>query len=374
MRFITHSLLLALLTFQASSESPQAKYNVAVIAAIASILAALISATVTVFSVLSSRKYQLQLESQKAELAAKTQEGIELLKAQLGEQGKERDARRDYEYDTRKRLYAEVEPIRFNLFEALEEAHYRVKSLARTARSGNLGIGNNSWLDGPGYYLRSTVYKILSPVAYYRLLQRRITFIDFSLDRDIALQYMLLKLYVRSFTDDFLIANLSPSLRYDPNAEDARTRVRKEPAVFSRQAFVLGDLECIADLLTIKEDGKTRVLQFGEFERLFAQDELDDNLQEAVNVFTFFSPEIKPVLARLLIVQAYFAQLILWSYKSNSDPSQLLERLDELLANRALQSELSWTDTPTDFAFVRSYLEPRIKQIEITASVPAGAR
>lgn len=373
MIFVANSLLLTLLTLQASSEPTQVRFMVASISAFVPIIVALISAAISVFGVLWSRRNQSRLQREQADLAAKNQRDIELLKSQLGEQGKERDARRDYEYDARKRLYAQVEPIRFNLFEALEEAHNRVKSLARTARSGKLGTGNNSWVAGPGYYLRSTIYKLLLPVVHFRLLQRRMTFVDFSLDRDIALQYMLLKLYVRSFTDDFLLAELSPILRYEPNAEGAEKLVRKEPAVFSRQALVLGDLECIADLLTVKEDGETRALQFGEFESLLAQDEQDDNVQEVLNLFTFFSPDLKPVLARLLIIQAYFSQLILSTYKSNFDPSQLSGKLEELLADPDLQSDLSWTKELTDFSFVRSYWQLLIKRLEISPSIPTGA-
>src|SRR5208337_2908209 len=60
----------------------------------------------------------------------------------------------------------------FQLFEAAEHAYFRVKSLARTSRSGNLGTGPASWIDRAGYYLRSTVYRMLLPAAIFRLIQR----------------------------------------------------------------------------------------------------------------------------------------------------------------------------------------------------------
>lgn len=47
-------------------------------------------------------------------------------------------ARRDYEYEAMKRLYTDVEPLLFQLYEALEEAQHRVASLCRTSRNGNL--------------------------------------------------------------------------------------------------------------------------------------------------------------------------------------------------------------------------------------------
>jgi hypothetical protein len=375
MFLVAHCFVLAFLSMQQPSEPPGVKYNLSFIAAAATLTAALIAAAVSIFGLFKSYRTQTALQRQQAELTQAnqkelaalqanltihTQTQLEKAKAELAEQGKERDARRDYEYDARKRLYEQVEPIRFNLYEALEEAHYRVRSLVRTAHSGNLGIGKESWVTGPGYYLLSTIYKIFSPVVHFRLLQRRMTFIDFSLDRDIAVQYMLLKLYVRSFTDDFAFANLPPHLDYTPNDDDAEELAVKKLAVFSQQALYLGDLESIADLLTVKEDDETRALRFGEFERLFFSEEPDDKLDRILSLFKFFSPETKPVLARLLIAQAYFAELILSTYKSKIDATQLSAKLDELLEDKELQDALSWSESTSNFSFVHCYWQKRL--------------
>jgi hypothetical protein len=418
MTLLVVTFLVTLLAFQQTAEPPEVKYNVAFIAAVASIIVALISAAYSVFSLRTlrknqsalqkeqaaltknnqeelaalearltletqgklertkselSEKSQARLESLKSDLTAKNQEEIELLRSTLGEQGKEKDARRDYEYEARKRLYDQVEPVRFHLHEALEEAHYRVRSLARTSRSGNLGTGKENWLGGYGYYLRSTIYKLFLPVVYFRLLHARMTFTDFNLDRDIALQYGLLKLYVRSFTDDFEFAALKPKLPYDPNHGDWERLAVKDPAAFSRQALVLGDLECIADILITREDGQTRALQFGEFEMLLEAKRDDENLQEVLKLFTGFSPVRKPVLSRLLLVQACFAKLILSTYESVTEPVQLSARLDELVADPELVSALAWSDgKPADLSFVRAYWAPRLDRLDSTERPTQG--
>jgi hypothetical protein len=361
------ALDLILIILQQATEPPGVKYNVAYIAAGAAIAGAVISGGITIANSIMSANKQKELETLKSDLTTETQAKIESLKADLAQQGKDRDARRDYEYEARKRLYDEVEPVRFNIYEALEEAFYRVGSLARTSRSGNLGIGDDSWIEEPGYYLLSTIYKLLLPVVHFRVLQRRMTFTDFNLDRDIALQYALLKLYVRSFTDDFDFAGIEPKLTYEPNA-DAERQARGNLAVFSRQGLVVGDLECIADLLIFDEDNKTRALQYGEFERLFNDPkELDDNLHEVLRLFVSFSPERKPVLARLLLVQAYFAQLILSTYQSAIEPSQLQVRLEKLLTDPHLLIILAWADGErADVDMVRAYLGSRIKRLGST--------
>jgi uncharacterized membrane-anchored protein YhcB (DUF1043 family) len=52
----------------------------------------------------------------------KTDEEVEKLKAGLAENAAERGARRAYEYEARKRLYATVEPLLFQLATASEGA------------------------------------------------------------------------------------------------------------------------------------------------------------------------------------------------------------------------------------------------------------
>src|ERR1700741_4790112 len=73
---------------------------------------------------------------------------LERHRSALQDAASARTARRDYEYDARKRLYKEVEPLLFQLFEASEHSYFRVKSLARTCRNGNLGKGPASWTAG----------------------------------------------------------------------------------------------------------------------------------------------------------------------------------------------------------------------------------
>jgi hypothetical protein len=412
MIFLAAAMVLTLLELQQASGTPSATFYVAYIAAAASLTGAVISALFGIINLRTLRKNQsvlqkeqaaltqsnqkelahlqsqltlktqnelerakadlteksqVRLESLKADLTTKNQKEIEILRSTLGEQGKEKDARRDYEYEARKRLYDQVEPIRFHLHESLEEAHYRVRSLARTARSGNLGSGPDNWLGGYGYYLRSTIYKLLLPVAYFRLLQSRMTFTDFNLDHNIALQYALLKLYVRSFTDDFEFAHLKPELRYDPNHRAWERLSLEDPAVFSRQALVLGDLECIADLFITREDGKTRALQFGEFEVLLNEKKDDENLQEVLNLFVGFSPERKPVLGRLLLVQACFAKLILLTYGPVTEPLQFSATLAALVADMELLNALAWSAAePADLAFVNEYWRPRLEHLQAT--------
>ena len=110
------------------------KITVALIAAGATAAAALTTAVFSLVTARAGRRAAEDLEKLKAEMGAR-----------FAETSAERNARRDYEYDAKKRLYQEIEPLLFQLFEALEEAHYRVRSLARSSRHGNLP----GWLPRP---------------------------------------------------------------------------------------------------------------------------------------------------------------------------------------------------------------------------------
>ena len=63
---------------------------------------------------------------------------LELLKAALSDQSALRNARVEYEYEARKRLYTECGPLLFQLAELAERALGRIAGLAHSAAEGNL--------------------------------------------------------------------------------------------------------------------------------------------------------------------------------------------------------------------------------------------
>jgi hypothetical protein len=168
----------------------------ALIALLGSGLAALATIVVAYITQRGARRNQRELKQLElknaeamAELTERSQRDLKELERQnaeavarltdaLGEGKSERDARRDYDYEARKRLYKEAEPLLFRLSEASEAALHRIFSLARTARNGDLGSEGN-WLDSPEYFMASTIYTLLVPAVVFRLLQDRLTLVDF---------------------------------------------------------------------------------------------------------------------------------------------------------------------------------------------------
>ncbi len=127
----------------------------AIIAAVASLIGALYSAT-------KAKAAQRDL----AELDDRFQRQRAELDSRLQEQRAERDARRDYEYEAKKRLYTQCEPVIFQAMELAENSRHRVLSLARSARSGDLAPDGTGWLAHTDeYFFTSTAFFLLAPVG-----------------------------------------------------------------------------------------------------------------------------------------------------------------------------------------------------------------
>jgi hypothetical protein len=151
---------------------------------------------------------------------------------------------------------------------------------------------------------------------------------------------------------------------------------RAAPAVFSRQGLVLGDLENIADLLVVTEPGGTqRAMLFGEFEGLLKSSDSNEDIQELKALFHGFSPEIKPVLARMLSVQAFLARIILSTFHDigEHEPCKHLEQIaDDSQFTRSVQ----WSEASasTEVAVAVAYLKPRLREaVDAQAPRPVAA-
>lgn len=231
--------------------------------------------------------------------------------AQLDEAKAETDARREYAYTARLRLYSECEPLLFEASELAERARRRIASLARSCHDGDVKQDGSGWLEAEGYYFQSTTFYLLAPISTYRILQRRLTTFDLSLDPSIRARYELNKLLFRSFTDDFDLASRDPKLSYDPNRadpehDDWRMKITEHPAVYRRQGFYLGRLEILADRLIALDARPQRPKTFGEFLDELEQGKrtIHDELPEVSALMKSFHPSTCPVFWRVLVYQS----------------------------------------------------------------------
>jgi hypothetical protein len=243
----------------------------------------------------------------------KSQHDLEKLRAELEEKRRERDAVRDYEYEARKRLYHECGPLLLQLVERADSALRSVRGLARSARQGHLGPVEKTWLDDQYYYL-STIYWLFSPLTVVKLLQRRLTLLDFSLDRRIYIQYSLAKEIYDTFAADFRLAAVEPVLGYDPESDQAGQKRAATPQSYWKQGIPRGKVDIAVDaLLAGNPDEAGRIKSFGEFEQEYLTE--GSAVNRAFRRFDYllqnFHPRTRPVFWRLLVTQAHLYQALL---------------------------------------------------------------
>jgi hypothetical protein len=244
----------------------------------------------------------------------------------------EQDARRDYEYEARKRLYQECEPILFQFAELSESALRRIHALARNAKDGNLGP-ERYWLSTDHYFIKSTIYRLIAPMAAFKLLQHRLTSIDLKLDQTINIQYVLTKVLYYTFSSSPDLARSEPAIPYDPDqigaeSKDLAESQKKEnrtkyPEKFWLQGLKVGTIDILAETLILAGDKETapRIKSFGEFEQEFFEKRNnnknnpiitspDNRFEVLFTLFSFFYPKTRPVLWRVLLTQAYLYNAI----------------------------------------------------------------
>jgi hypothetical protein len=315
-----------------------------------------------------------RIERLRSELTAK----VESTRAEMADLNSSRSARRDYEYDARKRLYAEIEPLLFQLFEAAEQSYNRVKSLARTAQQGSLSTGPHNWLDKDGYYLTSTIYYLFLTTVVFRLIKDRMTFVDLDLDEKITTKYYLTKIYAIAWTDDFVLSREAKTkLGYDPNHADWQNLISSDPAQYRRQGLNVGYVEALLDAMAVKDGKTTRAMTYAEFdarmrEVAHATEEVrmsDDALRpfsEIRRLFLHFSPSNCPVLARILLVLGCLSYLILESYEQGS-ASELRQGIRPFVESDEFGKAFAWAGNTelsgAEREVVLEYVDFRVAQI-----------
>ncbi len=264
--------------------------------------ASLIIALVGLVGSWVARRSQQRHERTVVELQELHDARLKRFEDELGERRAERDARREYEFEARKRLYEALEPLLFQMIELAENAWGRIIGLARTAKAGNLSPGA-SWLGHESYYYISTMHALMAPVACARLLQSRLTLVDLGVDSSVAGQYAIAKRVYASFNDDFALAQQAPAISYDPSNRSER-----------RQGIYAGWLETAADLLIdVSGAGVYRIRSFGEFDNEYTERKstIHAHFIKLQYLFFEFHPRLCPVLWRVLIMQAMLYRALL---------------------------------------------------------------
>jgi hypothetical protein len=328
---------------------------------------------------------QRGLKELEAELVRKTQTELQKSQAAITEVQAEQQSRRDYQHEARKRLYHEFEPLIFELMESSENATDRIRGIARSARRGDLP----GWFLSNEYYIASTMYYLIVPVAVYKLMRRRLTAVDLRLDSNIATLYRFTKQIAWCFTDDFALAkdkNLPQlSLDYTPNDrswEERRREGETGEKKFWRQGIPYGRLDNAAECLIVREyepDGDLRIVSFGEFESEWHKAGSNTQRTFAIvqDVFTGFHPRTRPVLWRILIAQAHLYYAILRFHQQTQTVNDMVVINSVPAEDRGRYrwteeaDEQEWRDLEAAFCMAEAYFQKHLPP-EMVALTSAG--
>jgi hypothetical protein len=253
------------------------------------LIVGLISAGVSITSIYITNKKNAELEE---------------LKSRLETERDEKASRRDYEYEARKNLYHEIDPLVFLFIEACDSALSRIYNITMTAHSGNLGVKYNA-LSHKGYYLKSTVYRLLVPFAILKLMQNKLTLVDLDLVPYSKALYSLAKYAYFTFIDydDFKHSNYNDQLNED--------RENVEKGQYHNHKIYRGLLDnAIEALLTQTPNNPEKIMSFGEFEKKYSDNDISKPFEAISCLFLNFHPKTKPFLWMILIAQAHIYQSI----------------------------------------------------------------
>lgn len=313
--------------------------------------------------------YQAELERRKSELQVELearkfglQKELEGFKAGISDELAAQNARRAYEYDAKKSLYVQVEPLLFRLFEAAESAFHAVTSLARSQRQGSLP----EWLtaDAHKYYIRSIIHRLFLPLAILRLIQRSTNLVDLSLDPSIRLRYAILKESYLTWTDDFGLAATEPKLPYKPNEDDWKTLRQQDPAMYWRQGLVIGSVDRLVDAMTVQGSSPARPMNFGEWELAVTKNkELKLAYDIVEDIFIGFEFSGRPVLGRVLLSYACMMHTLMSVYGKPMDQLDLTKLVSGLSVATNIKGLQWWNDGEHDvIADVLPYVLRRCEQ------------
>jgi len=259
-----------------------------------------------------------------AVVSYRSQGRLALLEDELVEARAERDAQRDYVYDARKRLYAEFQPLLFQLVELSDGAYSRIVGLAHSARAGDLRPDGSGWLSEAGYYSFSTIHRLLAPLVLFRLAQRRLTLVDLSADPQVRFQYAMAKQLYATWTESWELTHSEPAIKYEPNHVNAAELARSQPQIYAWQHVITGRLDGAVDALTVREGSTGRCMTYGEFEEAVyeASGPVYERVEAFASLFIGFHPDTRPVLWRTLLAEAHIYKALIHALESD-DPMPL---------------------------------------------------
>lgn len=196
------------------------------------------------------------------------------VESQLGEIA----VHRQYEYEARRRLYVAIGPLRFQLLLACRDFVSRIQALDSSKRY-ELNLNE--------YFARSTVYRLLKPLALATLIEEQMALADFSVDKAAIDCLRFRRSITRILSGDELVGK-HPKIDWSRQYEHAYA----------------DSLASVAQAMIVRPAGEAaRTLRFDEFTiKVRAQGWA--SFSPLDNLLEHFRPAAKPILWLRLVAYA----------------------------------------------------------------------
>jgi len=253
------------------------------------------------------------------------------IQSTLDEQRDISKARRDYEYEARKRLYATYEPIKFQLVDLIGQALRRISLLS-------LATPAPSSLEE-----KASIYELLAPSALVRMMDRNLTLADMNLEPQVSVEYGLIKAAYRVLADSSSVASI-----YSAMSGRSRTDAHNEgllPYQLDEAADALLGIRPQGSSTANAAERPVKLMTFFQFRDVLTdaktmQDEY--GLHAIGKLLDGFTPTKRPVFWRCLVTQVLlygcYLDLVLRGTPIQSDRLQnlaasLLPQIEHALTN-----------------------------------------
>jgi len=160
-----------------------------------------------------------------------------------------RKSQLDYEFEAKKRLYEAVGPLRFQLLLAVRDV----------VRRFGTHHGTEWNMDPKKYYVKSCVYRLLAPLAVGQLIERQMSLVDFTVDKEAIGLLSFVTAAERMLTGNDIVLN-HPDLDWSSQT----------------QHIFRDNLRAAAYTLIVSKSGTpSRLMSFAEFDQTYDLIETD---------------------------------------------------------------------------------------------------
>jgi hypothetical protein len=215
----------------------------------------------------------------------------------------ERAADRDYELAAKKRLYAAIGPLKFQLLLACRDLGSRIAHFAKKPYVTRIS----------GYYGQTLLYRILRPIAVSDLIERQMAYADFAVDAGAIEVLRFRRALFEAWSGDTV-----------PDEHPAVNWHQQEQHVFSDQ------LRRAASVMIVR-DTADRVMYHDEFHEFVTNSNNHDRLHPFPRLLDGFSINAKPLLWIRLVCVGLICNEFIETQGRNIGLKQAPFRLHELL-------------------------------------------